>query len=112
MPRPTAYRWASDPKVRSAVESIRRRLIDRSVGLMARRATYAVGGITKIAADADSDSVRLKALRAILADMMAVSNYSGLEDRMAEIEEQLRERSGNANRGMSDGRFEPPTSCV
>jgi len=32
------------------------------------------------------------------SDMMAVSKYSGLEGRMANIEERLRERAGNADR--------------
>ena len=46
----------------------------------------------RLAKESRSETVRLRAIRAILADMMAVSKFSGLECRMAEIEEQLRAR--------------------
>ena len=39
-----------------------------------------------------SESVRLAALRSILADMMAVSDFAGLEQRIAKLEEQDRVR--------------------
>jgi hypothetical protein len=46
-----------------------------------------------IAREAESESVQLRAWRAILADMIAVSQFSDLEYRMAEIEEQLSTRA-------------------
>ncbi len=36
----------------------------------------------------------LRAWRAILADQMAIAKFSDLEQRMVEIENQLRERTG------------------
>jgi hypothetical protein len=39
----------------------------------------------------------LSALRAVMSDFVSVSIHAGLEVRMAEIEEQLNERNGNAN---------------
>jgi hypothetical protein len=47
----------------------------------------AVDGIVTLAKEADSESVQLRAWRAILADQIAVSKFSDLEYRMAEIEE-------------------------
>jgi hypothetical protein len=91
VPKRTAYRWASEPKVRAAVESCRRRAMDRAIGRLARRVTWATDGIAKLAQGAESESVRLTALRAILSDMMAVSQFAGLEQRITEIEEQLHE---------------------
>jgi hypothetical protein len=93
VPRRTAYRWASGPKVRAAVEAYRRRAVDRAVGKMARRVTWATDGIAKLARRAESESVRLSALRAILSDMMSVSQFAGLEHRVTEIEEKLHERT-------------------
>ncbi len=90
----TAYRWAKDPVVRKTVESFRRRTLDRAVGRMTKRCTWAADGIASIAKNSESDSVRLRACRAIFSDMMAVSKYSGLEVRMTEIEVQLQERAG------------------
>jgi hypothetical protein len=98
VPRRTAFRWAKEVSVRTAVESFRRRSIDRAVGRMAGRANWAVKGITTLAAGAESESVRLRALRAMLSDMMAVAKFSGLEQRMTQIEVQLNERVGNAGR--------------
>jgi hypothetical protein len=56
--------------------------------------TKAVDGITHLAQEAESESVQLRAWRAILADMMSVSKFSDLEYRMAEIEEQLEKKTG------------------
>ena len=91
-------RWAKDPEVRAAVEAYRRRSLDRAVGRMSRRAAWAADGITELAQDAESESVKLAALRSILSDMMAVAEFAGLEERMAKIEEQLHVRDGNAGR--------------
>jgi hypothetical protein len=94
VPKNTAYRWARDPEVRKAVESHRRRTIDEAIGQMTKQSKWAVGGIIKIAREAESDSVRLRAFRALFSDMMAVSKHSGLEARMAELEEKLEEQRG------------------
>jgi len=96
LPIRTAYRWSSDPKVRAAVESYRRRAVDRAIGRMARRVTWATDQVAKLAKGAESESVKLSALRAILSDMMAISEFAGLEQRITEIEEQLDERTDNA----------------
>ena len=60
---------------------------------------WAADGIAKLAENAASESVRLAALRAILSDMMAVSEFAGLEDRMTQIEEQLHDVQALAARG-------------
>jgi hypothetical protein len=96
----TAYRWAKEPEVRKAVETIRRRMTDQAVGRLSRHSTWAADGIVDIAKTAESDSVRLRAFRSILSDMMAVSSYSGLEVRMTELEEGFRAQAGNDGRGV------------
>jgi hypothetical protein len=90
--RRTAYRWAAEPKVKAAVRSCRRRALDRAIGRMTMRATWSTDQIVKLAGEAKSESVKLSALRAILSDMMAASEFAGLEERLTEIEEQLHER--------------------
>jgi hypothetical protein len=98
VPRRSAFRWASDPKVRRSVESWRRRALDRAIGRMAGLALKAANGIARLADGADSESVQLRSWRAILADQMAVSKFSNLEQRMSEIEEQLGDRTQNQSR--------------
>jgi hypothetical protein len=94
----TATRWAKDPKVRNFVEAWRRRALSRAIGRMANQAVKAADGITNLAKAAASESVQLRAWRALLADQMAVAKFSDLEQRMQEIEEQLRERTGEGSR--------------
>jgi Homeodomain-like domain len=95
VPRPTVYRWASEPEVRQEIAACRRRMVDQVVGLMVKRARKAVAGIGALADGAESETVRLKALLSILSQMMAVSRFGDLEQRMTEIEEQLNDRAGN-----------------
>ena len=71
---------------------LRRRILDRALGYMAGRSMWAVKGIAKLGAAAESESVQLKPRRAILHDQIAVSRFSNLEYRMAELEEQVRVR--------------------
>jgi len=97
VPERTAYHWAAQPEVRAEVESIRRRALDEAIGRLAKRATWAVDGIVELGGNAASESVRLSALRAVMSDFIAVSNFSGLERRVTELEEQSREHIGNAS---------------
>src|SRR4051812_45569859 len=66
----TAFYWAKDPKIRREVEAYRRRVVNQAIGRLTDMTTKAVDGITNLAQEADSESVQLRAWRAILADMM------------------------------------------
>jgi hypothetical protein len=89
--RRTAHSWSKSPEVRDLVARIRRRAIDRAVGLLSRNATAAAKRPASLAKGAASESVQLQAARAILADLMSVSNYAEMEGRLAEVERQLAE---------------------
>jgi hypothetical protein len=92
VPRSTAFRWASDPEVRREAEATRRRALGQAIGRLSSVALKAANGIVALAKGAESESVQLRAWRAILADNMAVAKFSDLEYRMTEIEEQLDKR--------------------
>ena len=96
IPRPTVYRWAKEPEVRKEITACRRRMIDRAVGLMVKRSCRSVKGISVLADGADSESVRLRAHQAMLRQMMEVSRFGVLDDRMTAIEERLDERDRDA----------------
>ena len=98
VPRRTAYRWARQPKVRAKVEAYRRRVLDQAVGRMTSNVNWATDGIAELAQGAASESVKLSALRAVMSDMMAVSKFGGLEDRVTQIEEKVNARTGNTRR--------------
>jgi len=91
--RRTAFRWASDPELKRTVESSRREALDQAIGRMASRASWAADGIVELAEHAESEAVKLRARRAILIDQMAMTKFTGLEQRLCEVEEQLREQS-------------------
>jgi hypothetical protein len=97
VPKRTAQKWAREPKVRAEVERIRRRAPDRTVGRMTNGLNWATQGIFDLAKGAASESVKLAALRAVVSDMMAVSKFGGLEDRMTKIEEKLDARTGDTS---------------
>jgi len=105
VPERTAQRWANDPKVRRLAESCRRRALDRAIGHMARRAARASNQIVKLAEGAESESVKLRALRSIVSSAAGASKLSDLDYRMARIEEEHRDRTDNAD--ISGSRFVP-----
>ena len=82
VPERTAYRWHAK-SARSGPKSnpIRRRALDEAIGRMAKRATWAVDGIVELGENAKSESVRLSALRSVMSDYVAVSNFAGIDDR-------------------------------
>ena len=92
VPCRTAYRWASEPSVRRAVASRRRCAFDQAIGRMAKPAVWAINQIAAIANGAESESVKLRALRSIFSHMMSVSKSTDLEFRITKLEEELRDR--------------------
>ena len=64
----TAYRWASDPKVRDKVETCRRRALDRAIGHLSHKVNWAARGITKLAKEAASEPVRLAAYKTVFSE--------------------------------------------
>ncbi len=90
VPKTTAYRWAQQPQVRIEAQAIRRRMLDREAGAMTKRGVFALNGITRLASEAESESVQLNALKTIVTDAMRIARYAHPELRMAEFEEKLR----------------------
>jgi hypothetical protein len=86
IPKSTAARWAMDPRVRRQVQDLRRSYLDQALGKLARQATRTVSAIIELGDRAESESTRLRALRAALHDQIAVAEHSDLEYRMSEIE--------------------------
>jgi hypothetical protein len=93
VPERTAYSWSCSPDVVDRVEDIRRAIVDRAVGQLCEHTSDAIKEIVRLLKDGKSESVRLQAARAVLADLMAVSSYAALNGRMAELERMVREKS-------------------
>src|SRR4051794_32243773 len=95
--RSTAFRWAREPEVRGEVEAPRRRALGQAIGRLSSVAMKAANGIVTLAKEAESESVRLRAWRAILADQRTVAKFSDLEYRMTEVEGQISDRTGRTH---------------
>jgi hypothetical protein len=57
---------------------------------MTSRRVFALSGITRLASEAESESVQLNALKTILTDAMRIARYNDLDTCMDEFEEKLR----------------------
>ena len=68
VPSRTAFRWATEPKVRAKIKSYHRRALGRAIGRLAARVTWAADGIVKLADEANSESVKLSALRSVFSE--------------------------------------------
>ena len=97
VPLRTAYRWSREPQVRGKVQEWRRFVLNLTIGRLARLSLKATDGIAKLGRGAESESVQLRAWRAVLADQMAVAKFSDLEDRVTEVEELVKARDGHTN---------------
>lgn len=89
VPHRTAYSWAKSPEVLHQVADIRRQIVDQAVGKLCQYANAAADRIALLADQAESESVQLQAARAVLTDLMAISNYAALNGRMAELERRV-----------------------
>ena len=97
VPLPTAYRWSREPQVRGEVQEWRRFVLNPGAPGLARLSLKATDGIARLGRSAESESVQLRAWRAVLADQMAVAKFSDLEDRVTEVEELVSARTGDTN---------------
>jgi hypothetical protein len=96
VPRSTAYRWASQPGVQAAAESRRRRARNCALGRMASRAYRVSYEVATLAECAESESVRLRALRSIFSGAIATSKFAVVKCRMSAIKEEVHERTKTA----------------
>ena len=68
---------------------------------MSGSVNWAVKGIRTLAESAQSESVKLAALKTIFSNMMAVSEFAELQHRMTQLEEQLNERAIAGDTGQA-----------
>lgn len=85
----TAHTWAKAPGFRAQVDAIRRRLIDRAIGELARRAAANAAEINRLASTAESEAVRLAAARAGIADLMSASQFAQIRAEVEELKQEL-----------------------
>jgi hypothetical protein len=95
IPPRTAYNWADRREVRSQVDAIRRRAVDKAVGKMTRRLDWATNRIIKLGNDASSEAVQLSAAKTFYTNVVCLNKYSVLDHRVAALEEEFLDHDGN-----------------
>jgi hypothetical protein len=85
----TLYEWTAKPAFQAEVTRHRRAITDRTVGALVRFAVRAVKVMANLSENAQSESVRLSAARGILTELISVSSWADLEQRIADIERKL-----------------------
>jgi hypothetical protein len=98
IPERTARDWASKPEFKATVASVRRRIIDRTVGKLVASSTAAVTAMVRIMERSNNDYVKLTACRTILEQTLSWSSHHDLEQRLAALEEEVRERAEESSR--------------
>lgn len=81
----TLRRWQDDPAFRREVARLRAGLLDHTVGALVDAALDAVATLHR-ALDAEDESVRVRAARAILAALIQVRESADLEARIGALE--------------------------
>jgi hypothetical protein len=75
----------------------RRRALDQVLGSMAAQSMRAFKSITRLGETAESESVQLRACRAVLSDQLVIAKHANLEYRVFQLEEKRRAQTGTAN---------------
>jgi hypothetical protein len=95
VPRRTCHEWKDTPEYKHRVRDVRRRAIDRAIGLLARDLTSASVTFARLVKDRKSGTVQLQAARAIFSTYFKAVELSDLEDQMSGIERDIEERKAD-----------------
>jgi hypothetical protein len=72
----------------------RRRFVDAGIGKLTRHVTKAVNQLARLADQAQSEAVKLAASRAIIAELIAVSNFAEVSQEIEVLKRQIEELRG------------------
>jgi hypothetical protein len=89
--RSTVLKWQADPAFPRDVERLRRRMLDQAVGKFAGSVSEIADGMIKLALDAASEGVKLAAQRSVVENLVAMSEFGEVKDRLSKLEARLEE---------------------
>lgn len=85
----TAYGWSMTPEFKTLVAAHRDRIINKAVGILVKNSTAASRELARLIKNGMNDSIKLAASRAILDQMIAVSNHAESTKVLAEMQARL-----------------------
>lgn len=89
----TVQRWATKPAFHRRVNELRRRMSDRTIGILTAMSTAAAAELAKLATKGQTEQIRLVACRAILSDLLAISNHAEIKVEIEELKKGLAEQT-------------------
>ena len=81
----TAHQWLDDAEYRLLVSKFRRRMIDRTIGSLARSTNNAVFILRKLLGS-ENENVRLRAAASLLDHAVRMRDHGELEERITALE--------------------------
>jgi transposase-like protein len=93
--RVTAYRRWRDPSIKKRVAELRGEITDQAIGRLVDTLCEAVLTLRRLMAEADTDSVKLKAATALIENGLKAAAITQLEQRLTELESVLKARDCN-----------------
>lgn len=87
----TAYRWLRSQGIREEVIRLRSEIIERVAARLTDVASVAVDKLHQLL-DAESDAIKLGAVRTILEQLLRIKDHTEIQSRLAELERNVRER--------------------
>jgi hypothetical protein len=85
----TAWRWMARPDVRGEIAAVRRRMVDRALGVLADGLLAATVKMRHLVLSADDEKTQLAAAKAVTETLVRLRQATELEERIAAIEERL-----------------------
>jgi hypothetical protein len=85
----TCYGWTHDAGFPDRVARHRARITDRIIGQLVRPGRAAIRRVDVLAKNAENESARLAANRAILSDLIAVSNFVRNDADLQELKQKV-----------------------
>lgn len=88
----TISRWKQDLEFRAEITHIRGTLLDETLGQLVAASADAVATLRSVLGSDESDAVKVRAARAILASMITVREAVDVEERLTRVEEAIAKR--------------------
>jgi hypothetical protein len=81
-----ARTWCARPEFKRMVREHRRVVVDRVLGMHIRLAESAIETIGRLMKQAESETVKLQAAKGIIADLMNITNFAEIDERLSALE--------------------------
>jgi hypothetical protein len=99
-PRSTVSVWQLDPKFERDVAALRRKMVNEAIGKFVASVGQVAEGMIKLAEQAASEPTKLAAQKAVMENLVQMSDFAELRKRLDDLEEWRRE-SEQRNTGQN-----------